>query len=222
MRIQTIFLPANTDFSYKDKRTIEKIIQQHARNAAEVLPFRQRLLTLTVYPWLRDGVNAFTQASDWIRITINPKQFSKSGKRRGEMIERLIYIIYHEMHHAARGYAGFLPMEKHHVLMNSILSEGLANVFAQEQYSSPYVKKVTMYHVKQVRKWIPRLRKIKWQKEFYDPSWLQGGRGKPKRIGYKIGTYILRAVKNRHPRLNAVKLAHTNARKILKYSGVGL
>lgn len=222
MRIEILFLPANRDFSRRDTQLIRSIIQRHARKAARVLPFRQRRLTFTVYPWGRDGINAFTQATDWVRVAINPKQFSSRGKRRAEMIEYLIYIVYHEMHHAARGYVGFLPKGQRHILINSMLSEGLANTFANEQYPSPYVSRVTAYRLSQIRKWLPRLRSIKWRRELLMDSWLVGRQGKPKLLGYKIGTFLVHAAKHRHPKLNAAKLTCTPARELMRYSGVKL
>lgn len=218
MRVKVIFLPSSIDFSNADKNKIRKIILDHAKKAVAALRFRESEFTFTVYPWERDGVHAFTQAKDWVRITINPQQFAFKSKQ-ADMIERLIHIVYHEMHHAARGYAGFLPKKKHHILMNSIFSEGLADIFAREQYPSKYVLKVTKYNLKQVKKWLPRLRKIKWQKEVFGDPWLFGGQGKPKKLGYQIGRYFVENIKKYHPRLNTTELVREDARKILKLSG---
>ena len=219
MRIKVIFLPSSIAFPNADKNRIRKIILNHAKKAAAVLRFRESEFTFTVYPWERDGVHAFTQAKDWVRITINPRQLAFKSKR-ASMIERLIYIVYHEMHHAARGYAGFLPKKKQHVLMNSILSEGLADIFAREQYPAKYVFKVTKYNFEQVKKWIPKLKKIKWGKEAFEDPWLMGGEGKPKKLGYQIGRYLVENVTKRHPRLRAANLVHKDAREILKLGGV--
>ncbi|GEM_PF-1874113 len=219
MRIKVIFLPSSIDFPNADKNKIRKIILNHAKKAAAILRFREGEFTFTVYPWERDGVQAFTQAKDWVRVTINPRQLA-FRRKRADMIERLIYIVYHEMHHAARGYAGFLPRKKHHILMNSIFSEGLADIFAREQYPSKYVLKVTKYNLQQVKKWLPRLRKIKWQKEIFDDPWLLGGQGKPRKLGYKIGRYLVENVTKRHPRLSAANLVRKDAREILKLGGV--
>jgi len=219
MRIKVIFLSSSTNFSRTDKNKIRSIILEHARRAASALRFRASEFTFTVYPWERDGVHAFTQAKDWVRVTINPRQLAFKRKR-AKMIERLIYIVYHEMHHAARGYTGHLPGKKQHILMNSIFSEGLADIFAREQYPSKYVLKVTSYNLRQVKKWLPRLRKIKWRREFFGDPWLSGGQGKPKNLGYKIGRYLVENVKKHHPRLNTAKLAREDAKKILKLSAV--
>jgi len=221
MKIKIIFLPSTRDFQRKEKILIKKIILRHAKKAAKALGAKNGLLTFTIYPWERDGVHAFTQAKDWVRITINPQQFISKRKRQ-DMIERLIYIVYHETHHAFRGYAGFLPKKKSHILMNSIISEGLADIFAQEQYPSEYVRKITRYDNRQIKKWLPKLHKIKWQKEIIYDSWLYGGRGKPKCLGYKIGRYLIHEVKKQNPQLDSVRLVREDAKKMLRLSKVKL
>lgn len=219
MHSKVIFLPSDPDFSRRDKRLIVHTITEHTRRAVRALALKRRRFTWTVYPWQRDGVGAFTQTVDWVRITINPKQFARAGKQGKEMIERLIYIVYHELHHAARGYAGFLPKKRHHILMNCIFSEGLADTFAREQHPSPYVKKRTAYNLRQVRKWLPRIKKIKWQRENFEEPWLMGGQGKPRMLGYKLGRYLMAEVKRRNPRLNAAKLVRADAKTLLRRSG---
>ncbi len=76
------------------------------------------------------------------------------------MLERLEYLAYHETHHAARGYAGFLPGKQKHILINSIMSEGLADVFALEQHPSSYMKRKVRYNEREIQRWLPRVKKI--------------------------------------------------------------
>lgn len=219
MKLNIVFIPSKKDFRRGDKQLITEIIRLHAGLAAKALRFRPEKFTFTVYPWERNSVHAFTQAKDWVRVTINPKQFVQK-KHRKAMIERLIYIVYHEMHHAARGYAGFLPPKKWHILMNSIISEGLADIFVKEQYPIPYTSKVTKYSFKQIKKWFPKLSKIKWRRELFKDPWLKGGEGKPKRLGYKVGRYIVESVKKSRPKLTAAKMVSTDAKKVLRWSKV--
>lgn len=219
MKINIEFIESGREIPRKERLMIKKTVLLHAKKAARVLKLGKGILNFTVYFWERDGVSGFTQAKDWIRLAVNYRQFL-SKKRRREMIERLIYIVYHEIHHAVRGYVGFLPMKKHHVLINSIVSEGLADIFAREQYPSKYVWKVTAYNMKELKRWIPKLKKIKWQKESFRDPWLHGGQSKPKLLGYKVGRYIVENVKRVRPELNAVKLVRRGAKEILKLSKI--
>lgn len=213
MGVKVIFIPSKEDFSLTEKRLIEKIIVIHARKALTALRYKPANLSFTVYPWERDGMHGFTQAKDWIKIIINPKQFRTS---RAAMKERLPFLVYHELHHAARGYVGYLPGKKKHILMDCIISEGLADAFAREQHPSRYVLSCTSYDVKEVRKWLPGLQKIKWRKEYFGDPWIGGGEGKPKLLGYKIGRYIIENVKQTDDTLTASKLVKHKAKAILE------
>lgn len=80
MKIKILFIESSKDFSKKDKTLIRNILRKHFKKAAKTLPFKQDILTFTVYPFLRDGISAFTKTKDWIRIMINPDQLKKVGK----------------------------------------------------------------------------------------------------------------------------------------------
>ncbi len=222
MSIQIIFIPSERDFSSAEKALIRTTITTHAKKALAVLKAPQQMLTFTISPaWERtdrEGMPAFTQSRDWVRIAVNLKQF-RSPKYRKQMMERLAYLIYHETHHAVRRYAGFLPGKQQHILMNSIISEGLADHFALEQLPSEYVKDKMTFNLREVRKWLPKIKKIKWEADYHD-SWVMGGKGKPAALGYKIGRYLIENIKRRYPRFTATKEVRIDVKKALKKSGI--
>lgn len=214
MKINIIFIPNNNSVSKKDQEKVKSIIKKYSKKVEGLLPFKVGNFTFTVYSWEKDWINSFAQAVDWVKININFKQLDD------KMIDKLIYIIYHEMHHACRGYVGFLPKNKEHILINSIISEGLADYFAREQHPSKDVLENTSYDFPEIDKWIKKLGKVLWNKEGDDDSWIFGGKEKPKMLGYKIGRYIIDKVKEENPKLNSVKLVNATAEKILKLSEI--
>ncbi|TSC87055.1 MAG: Uncharacterized protein G01um10148_160 [Parcubacteria group bacterium Gr01-1014_8] len=133
-------------------------------------------------------------------------------------MERLKYLAYHETHHAARDYAGFLSGKRHHILLNSVVSEGLADTFALEQYPSDYVCSYVIYDEYEARRWFKKMKKM--HQTEYPSSWLFGGDGKPKFVAYKVGRYIVAEAKKRYPKLNATKLLHVDYRRVIRLAGL--
>jgi uncharacterized protein YjaZ len=220
MKINLVFIANNDSISKKDIEFVKKTISGYARKAAEILPFKIKNFTFTIYAWKKDGISAFTQANDWVQININYNQLAGRNGYNKRLVEQLIYIIYHELHHACRGYVGYLPKNKEHILINSIISEGLADHFAIEQYPSKFILKNKSYDLKEIAHWIKKFDKVMWNKESLDDSWLYGGKGKPKMLGYKIGRYIIQKTKEKNPKLNSVNLIDASPEKILKLSEI--
>ncbi|MBI4093503.1 hypothetical protein HY417_00935 [Candidatus Kaiserbacteria bacterium] len=221
MKIDILFLRSAIDFTPREKSEIRNALVLHITKAARALRYNPRILTITIHPnWYRtdrQGMPAYTQLEDWIWIALNYKQF-RSKKHHARLIERLKYLAYHETHHAARGYAGFMAGNRHHILLNSVVSEGLADTFALERYPSKHVRSYVTYHKKEARGWFKEIREM--HQTEYTSSWLFGGHGKPKSVAYKVGRYILAELKRKHPKLNATKLVRTDYRRILKLAGM--
>lgn len=220
MKIHIIHIANNLNVSKKDLDFVNNIIIKHSDKAQKLLPFEQANLTLTIYAWEKDGISAFTQANDWIDIKINFEQLFGKKKINNDLLDQLIYIIYHEMHHACRGYVGILPKNQEHILINSMISEGLADDFALSQYTSQFLKKTKSFDLAEIDIWIQKLRKVMWDKESDDDTWLYGGQGKPKLLGYKIGRYIAQQIKEKNPQLNIVDLVQVSPEKILTLSKI--
>lgn len=212
---------ANNNFILKsDLDFVNKIIKKYSKKVEVLLPFKLENFTFTVYAWKKDGISAFTQAIDWVEIKINFRQLIIGDTPNKKLLNQLIYIIYHEMHHACREYVGILPKNKEHILIDSIVSEGLADHFAIEQYPVKDILETKNYKFSEISMWIKKLGKVMWNKEGVDDSWLYGGEKKPKMLGYKIGRYIIQKVKEKNLKLNSVNLVHINCKDILALSEI--
>lgn len=219
MKIQIKFLP-DESFFVGVKEPIEEIIKKHAEKAAAILCFEEDFIVFNVVLSEADEISAFAQKTDLIKIDINPKHFEKTNAKRDETIEQLIYMIYHEMHHAFRGYVGSLPPGQEHILINSIISEGLADYFVREMYPSKHVLEKTSFSFAEIGDWIKKISEVMWNKESEDDSWLYGGAEKPEMLGYKIGRYVMEKIKEKNPDLGLVKLAKLSPEEIIKLSGI--
>ncbi|OGG79765.1 hypothetical protein A3A39_04580 [Candidatus Kaiserbacteria bacterium RIFCSPLOWO2_01_FULL_54_13] len=221
MKVDVLFLRSDVGLTKKEKSEIQNALVPHVTKAAKALRYNPRVLTITIHPnWPRtdrQGMPAYTQLKDWIWIALNYKQF-RSRKHHARLIERLKYLAYHEMHHAARGYAMSLPRKKFHVLLNSVVSEGLADMFALEQYPSEHIRSYVTYNEREAHYWFKKIKRM--HQTEYPSSWLFGGHGKPKNVAYKVGRFVIAEAKRKHLKLNATKLLHMDYRRILRLAGI--
>lgn len=221
MKINIVFLQVkNSRISRADRFLIEKTIRKYAGRVAKLLKLKTDNLTFTLLPFWNEN-RGFAQSKEWIRLTIPLKW--KSKKMRQEYFEKnLPSLVCHEMHHISREYVGFLEKKyRDHILMNSLVSEGLAVSFSEEQIKS-FKSKSAKYSEKNLKKWLSSIKKEKWSKKYSHDEWFYGKKGKPNALGYKIGKYIIDKVKENHPDLNACKLARIETKKIIKLSGLKL
>ena len=220
MRINVVFIPvANAALGRDDRTQIERTIRKHALRAAKLLRLREKIITFSVHPhWWEWGGSA--ESKEWIRLRM-PLRWKSQQHCSGYLEKRLPSAVYHEMHHLARRDV-FSPEKTYppHTLINSLVSEGLATVFEQEQLPG-YQPKYGRYQRRVIHTWLPAVRREKWSRNYDYLAWFHG-KGKPRWLGYKIGTYIIDHVKARHPRRTARTLARESVRNILKLSGVKL
>lgn len=208
MTLNIIFIRSKKGFNKKERRKIENVIRKTASHAAKILNLEgTSIINFTVYPFGKKYVFGCTQAENWIQIDVPPKKINEAELKNA---------IYHEMYHIGRGYS--FHSKKKFSLLNTLFSEGLAVVFEIEQVprripiSSAFVKK-----------WLPQLRKENPEDtDFSYDKWFWGKEGRPKRLGYKIGTYLVNQIKKHHPELTAAKLVKKNAKYLLKLSKVKL
>jgi len=208
MKPNIIFIQSAGEFSKKEKEEIAVSVQKVFLDASKTLGIN----TLVNFTFYRFGKNnsGFTQAKDWITITI--------PKGRVDFVD-LKPMLYHELHHIARGYCGFLEKGKHY-LLNSLFSEGLATSFELD-HSSPK-RKMThhKYTLALVKKWLPYMKKELYNTNEYDyAGWFQG-KGKPSQLGYKIGKYMVDQVRNSHPEMTHGDLVRKNTKELLKLSKI--
>ncbi|EKE11367.1 MAG: hypothetical protein ACD_15C00100G0003 [uncultured bacterium] len=222
MEIESVFSSPAGSFSKKEEEFLARIISEHAEKIATILPFKQEKLTFVISPRTKGDISAFAKACGLIEISINPDGLRESDNRRKKIIEQLIYIIYHEMHHVCRGYVGELPEGEEHILIGSIISEGLADSFAAEQYPSAHILRKNDVDFSEIGGWLGKIKEVMWNKERADDSWLYGGKGKPAMLGYKIGRFIIQKVKENNQNADSVKLVNSSPKEILELSGIRL
>jgi uncharacterized protein YjaZ len=200
-------------------KLLKKVILEHAKKAAKFLDIK--FVNIVVYPNQKlsipeTGEGGYTPCEDWFRISIDP-----SRSRRGlvKIIKKIIpSTVYHEMNHAARwqsqGYGVSLP--------EAIISEGLAIVFAEEQWKEFEVPwgKYTKNEIKRLLKMVKE-RKSDNDKPYNHAEWFFG-KGKPRWLGYKVGAFIIRSLRKKRPEIEISELTKFDFKKIIDLSGLEL
>ena len=209
MTINIIFIKTKKGFDKRKQQKIAGIIKQTTKHAAEILKLDNNyIINFTIYPFDKDYLGGFTQAKDFVQISIPRK------KKLNE--EEIKSIIYHEMHHIKRGFFGF--SESKVSLLDALFSEGLATVFALEQVSE-HIPKWSKYTKPFIKKWISQVKKQKFNTNYSHDEWFFGAKDKPFQLGYKFGTYFVDKIKKNHPKLTALKLVKKNAKDLNEYYG---
>lgn len=219
MKINIFIFKVRKDISEKNKKLLKKVVFEHATIAAKKLNID--LINIVVYP-NRDltipkiGVGGYAPNDEWIRISIDPLRKEKNIER---IIKTIVPLsIYHEMNHVARwskpGYGN--------MLLDTIISEGLAIVFAEENwdlFKAPWGK----YRKSEIQKYFKFLNKRDRSKDngYNHAEWFFG-KGKPNWLGYKLGSFIIRVLKNKNPIINSLDLVHMDSKKIIKLSGLDI
>lgn len=213
MKINIFLFDVKNDISNKNKKLIRKIVLEHAKIAAKKLGID--LLNIVIYPnqkltITRVGSGGFAPNSDWIRLSINPLY---NEERVENIIKKIIPLsVYHEMNHVARwkntGYGS--------TLMEVIISEGLAIVFAEEcwkLFDAPRRR----YKNNEIKRYLDILNKRDKKKDgsYNHAEWFFG-KGKPNWLGYKLGAYIIRHIRQKYPEINMRDLVCMDADQIIR------
>ncbi len=219
MKINVFLFKVKRDISDKNKRLLRKVVLKHAKIAAKKLDVD--LINIVVYPNRaltipKIGAGGFAPNNEWIRLAVDPCRGEKDVER---IIKNVLPLsIYHEMNHVARwGNPGYGKG-----LIEAIISEGLAIIFAKENWNSfeaPWGK----YRKKEIEKYMEIFNKRdKNQDKHYDHAEWFFGKGKPNWLGYKIGSFIIHAVRNKNPNIDPSALVHMSSKKIIKLSGINI
>ena len=205
MKTRVIFI--GDSFSLSDKQRLKSFILRITGKAVRLLKINNKALYFTIYRFKGKTNSGLTKAKDWIDITIPP------GKIDYKDLEGMLY---HEIHHIARGYSVLLEKGEH-VFLDTIFSEGLATAFEIEQVPSrlPEYAKHTSSLVKD---WLPRVAKEFSSTKYNYFEWFHG-HGKPDKLGYKIGKYLVDEIIRRNPSKTPANLARVDSKKLLKMSG---
>ena len=208
MIVNIIFIKTKKELDKRKQEKITKIIKQTAKHAAEILKLNNNcIINFTIYPFDKKYLGSFTQAEDFIQISI--------PRKKKFIEEEMRSTIYHEIHHIKRGFFGF---SKNKVsLLDALFSEGLATVFALEQVPH-YIPKWSEYTGTFIKKWIPQVKKQKFDTNYSHDEWFFGAKEKPFQLGYKLGTYLVDEIKKNNPKLTATKLVKKNVKDLLKLS----
>lgn len=208
MKAKILFIESAESFSKPEKAKITTLTEKVFSDAVRILG----LNTDVNFTFYRFGEKnrGFTQAKDWIAVTL-PK-----GKIDYVDLEGMLY---HEIHHTVRGYAGFLEKEKHY-LLNSMFSEGLATAFEIEKQDKARKTTHHVYTSVLVKKWLPLTKKELYSTTAYDYAGWFKGVGRSKQLGYKIGKYLVDQIKKNHPELSHKDLIRKDAKELLRLSGV--
>ena len=205
MKTRVIFI--GESFSSKDKKQLQSLIVKTTAKATKILKIKNKSLYFTVYRFSkRKTSSGFTKTKDWIEITIPSSKIDYKD---------LEGIIYHEVHHIARGYSSMLEKGEH-VLLSTVFSEGLATAFELEQVPGR-LPKYARHDLSLIKKWLPLMAKEFSSTTFNYLEWFHG-QGKPAELGYKIGKYLVDEIIKRNPSKTPASLARVDSKKLLKMS----
>lgn len=210
MEVKLFFIESRNEFLTAEKNKISNLAQKVFKDTTGLLGITSDV-NITFYRWGRRN-GGFAQAKDWIKVTL--------PKGSIDYLD-LEAMLYHELHHTVRGYAGYMENGKHH-LLNSLFSEGLATAF--ELDNEPKDRKSThgTYTAKLVEKWLPLTKKELYSTTRYDYAGWFHGHGRPKQLGYKLGKYLYDEIKRHHPELTHKDLVKKDAKELLKLSEVSI
>ena len=206
MKAKIHFLDSNNEFTVQNKKKISELVNKVFRDATKILSTN---VNFTFYRFGKKN-GGFTQAKDWIAITVPAKD--KIDYRDMQA------MLYHELHHIARGYSGYLEEGKH-FLLNTLFSEGLATAFEVDKQVKGRRSTHDKYTLTFVQKWLPELKKQFYSTKYDYDSWFHGKR-KPKQLGYKVGKYLADEIRKYNPKLTHKDLVKINAKELLKLSRV--
>ena len=209
MILNIVFLKVKKDLSKTEKKRVKEIIYKHALKAGKLLGVD--LINIVIHPTKsvieETGESGFA-TDDWIKIGIDPNRRKNELKK---IISEIIpATIYHEMYHIGRdNYLG-----KSQTLFDSVIAEGLADVFAEEQWPNFHAP-WNRYNIKTIKIWLKEFRKKGNSKKYSHDEWFFGAVNKPKWLGYKLGSYIIHSIKEKNRKLTALKMIKMPTRKII-------
>lgn len=212
------YVKSKFDISKKERILLDKTIRKYTLIVGKLLNIPY--ITITVYPkpsWTipETGEGGYTVSEDWIRIAIDPK--SKKYSFKDIIKKHLPATIYHEMNHIARcrsvGYGD--------MLLEAVISEGIASVFEKEQWKTviPPWAKFNEKEIANLLK-IVRERNKKKDRTYNHGEWFLGKGKLPRWTGYKVGTYIIESVRKNSPEISWQKLTKMRADKVIKKGGI--
>jgi uncharacterized protein YjaZ len=219
-KIHIQFLKTERGLIKKDKELLEEIIKDHAGKAGSILNVPMVNITIYSNPGFtipETGEGGYAPSKDWFHIYIDA---TKKKEELNKIIKNIIpATIYHEMNHVSRwkntGYGLNLP--------DVIVTEGLATVFAKEQWKK-YKAPWNNYSKKEFRKLLSLFKKRKKNddKKYNHEEWFYGTGKLPRWAGYKLGSYIIQSFRKNNKNINWKEILKMSTKEIIKKSRVDL
>ena len=215
MKTNVIFLESKKDFTSREKKQIRSVFKKETAKAGVLLGIRG-IANFTIYPFTmyiqgEPWIDAKTMSTEWIMLTIPPKNWE---------VDDLRATIYHEIHHIARKYTWYDGYNKPTTTLENIFGEGLATSFQIEQVPGSVLGYAT-YKVTDLRKYFPEIKKKMYTTmttvEYSD---LFFGEGKRWWLGYKMGTYLVDQIFKNNFGITHKELVRKDAKELLKLSRV--
>lgn len=220
IKIYTQFLITEEKLPKNETELLKKVIKEYVSKAGLILKIP--LVNVTVYPNSdftipETGEGGYAVSKDWFSIYVDA---TKKSNELNRIIKEIIPgTIYHEMNHVARWkYTGFGS-----TLLEVMVTEGLASVFAKEQWKSgkdPW----SNYSKKEISNLLDIFKQRKKSNDaaYNHEEWFYGTGKLPRWIGYKIGSYIVKNFRKKHSSLDWEKIVKMNAEEIIGLSGTNL
>jgi len=179
------FIETREKFPKAEAELLKKIVKNHVGKAGSIL--NVPLVNVSIYPnpnltIPETGEGGYTPSGDWFHIYIDP---SRNRRQLAAIIETFIPgTVYHEMNHMVRwqntGYGSSL--------LEAIISEGLAIVFAKEQWKNSKTPWADFSKKEMDRLLdITRKRNKKNDRGYDHGEWFLGTGKLPRWSGYKLG-----------------------------------
>lgn len=219
MMLNTVILKSKRELGKIENRRLREVINKHAHKAGNLLGinlvnvavnFSKRVIPET-------GEVGYA-ADDWVWITIDPTRKSKELEKTIASI--IPATIYHEINHIAR--EKYVGESKN--LLEAVITEGLANAFAEEQwpkFKAPW----SIYSKNKILPFMRDLENEKKNKKYSYGDWFFGTGDKPRWLGYQLGSYIINSIKEKNINLTALEMTRMTTKQIVKLSvptsGVG-
>ena len=219
-KIYTQFVVTKERLSKSETELLKKVIKKYVSKAGSILKIP--LVNVTIYPNSNftipeTGEGGYAISRDWFHVYVDA---TKKGSELNGIIKEIIPgTIYHEMNHVARWQRiGFGS-----TLLEVIVTEGLATVFAKEQWKSgkdPW----SNYSKKEITNLLDIFKQRKKNNDatYNHEEWFYGAGKLPRFLGYKIGSYIVKIFRKKCNTLSWEKIVKMKASEIIKLSGVNL
>lgn len=217
MKLNIIILKSKRGLKKQDSKHLRGVVDKHARKAGKLLGVD--LLNITVHfsknviP--ETGEAGYATGRDWVQITIDPTRKSKESLK---IISEIIpATVYHEVNHIAR--EKYVGESKN--LLEAIVAEGLADLFAEEHWSK-FKAPWSTYQQKKIQPFLKSLKNEKNSRKYSHSDWFFGTGKYPRWLGYKLGRYIAQSAKEKKRNLAVLKMTKMTANKIVKLSGISI